>query len=387
MGGYEVLWAGAVQALRAKGHEVRVLSTLPDPSDRAVPAGTAPEVHRELRWYWRDHSFPPIGARATAALERANAAVLRRHLEGFGPDVVAWWAMGGMSLSLLAQVRRAGVPAVGVVGDDWMVYGPGVDRWTRRWRRWGRPAASLAERAVGVPARLDLDHGTHWMFISEHLRAGAREAGLRLPGAVIAHPGIDPQRFARQDPRPWGWRLLYCGRLDPRKGIATAVQALAILPPRATLTIDGDGDRAHAAQLASLAARLGVADRVRFQRSEPAEVPAAYARADAVVFPVRWREPWGLVPLEAMAVGRPVIASRAGGGVAEYLEEGRNCLQFEPGDAAGLAQAVGRLAGEHRLREALRDGARTTAARFVDSTFHEAVEQELRSALARRTIG
>ena len=62
--------------------------------------------------------------------------------------------------------------------------------------------------------------------------------------------------------------------------------------------------------------------------------PAAYAAADAVLFPVSWEEPWGLVPLEAMAVGRPVLASRAGGGPAEYLRAGENCLH-SPDDAAG----------------------------------------------------
>ncbi len=388
-GGYEIVFSGAVRALREAGHRVRVLITVPDPSDR--PAGHPGdrdvhrdrELHRDLHWYWRDHEFPPRGLRTCVALERANASTLRRHLQELEPDAVLWWAMGGMSLSLLEQTRRAGVPAVGVVGDDWMVYGPDVDQWTRRWRGWGSLPARLAERSGGVPARLDLDRAARWMFGSEYLRTSARQAGWRLPGAVVAHHGIDPERFGPREPGSWQWRLLYCGRLDPRKGIATAIEALAGLPQQATLTIVGDGDRAHATHLASLAAHLGVGGRVRFQRTEPAQVPGWYARADAVVFPVTWREPWGLVPLEAMAVGRPVIASRAGGGAAEYLEEDRNCLQFAPGDDAALAMAVRRLADEPELRASLRAGGRATAARFDDRTFHEALEREL-YATARR---
>ncbi len=124
--------------------------------------------------------------------------------------------------------------------------------------------------------------------------------------------------------------------------------------------------------------------RVHFSRSGHGAVAAAYAACDALVFPVTWHEPWGLVPLEAMASGRPVLASRAGGGPAEYLEEGVNCLQFAPGDAAGLALALRRLAGEAALRTALVAGGRETAARFPESAFHAALVGELERAIAER---
>jgi glycosyltransferase involved in cell wall biosynthesis len=386
-GGYEVIWAGAVSSLRVAGHEVRVLTTVPDPSDEPAARDAEPDVHRDLRWYWREHRFPRLGLRACLALERANGLVLERHVRALAPDVIIWWSMGGMSLSLLERARRAGHAAIGVVGDDWMVYAPAVDGWTSRWRGRLRAAAPLAERLTGVPALVELDRAARWMFISEHVRDEARRSGLRLPRSVVAHPGVDPVRFAGREPEPWAWRLLYCGRIDPRKGIATAIEALAMLPPHATLRIDGHGDAAHAAELSALATRLGVADRVRFCASDAAEVPAVYAGTDAVVFPVTWREPWGLVPLEGMAVGRPVLAARAGGGAAEYLEEGRNCLQFEPGDAAGLAAAVTRVASDQSLRAQLRDSGRATAARFTEAAFHDALERELHAVSAEGKRG
>jgi glycosyltransferase involved in cell wall biosynthesis len=95
-GGYELMWRSAVRHLRRGGHEVRVLTTdyqLPDAEDPEED----PDVHRELRWYWRDHEFPPIGAFARLRLERHNARVLDRHLRRFALNVVNWWAMGGMS--------------------------------------------------------------------------------------------------------------------------------------------------------------------------------------------------------------------------------------------------------------------------------------------------
>ena len=376
LGGYEAVWSTSVARLREHGHHVRVLTTRPDPSDR--PAGAIPDaVHRELGWYWRSHRFPPLSPPAVVALERGNARVLRRHLAQFAPDAVVWWAMGGMSLSLLEQVRRAGVPAAGAVGDEWMVYGPRVDRWSASWRGAARPVAGVAERLVGVPARLHLDQAAHWAFNSRHLLDAVRADGWTLPGAEILPPGVDLRAFAASERGPWRWRLLYCGRLDPRKGIATAVEALPALPEEAVLRIHGDGEAGYRDELRRLAERLGVAGRVRFTSGPHEEVPTAYAAADAVLFPVTWREPWGLVPLEAMAVGRPVAASRSGGGAAEYLEDGRNCLQFDAGDPRGLVEALRRLAADAGLRRELVAGGRATAARYSADAFHDGLEARL----------
>jgi glycogen(starch) synthase len=377
-GGYERTWASTVAALRAAGHEVRVLTTLPDPSDLSVsPGSAAGDVRRELAWYWRDHVFAPLGWRRCAALERHNAGVLAHHLGDLAPDAVMWWAMGGMSLSLLEQARRADVPAVAVVGDDWLVYGPRVDAWTRAFAGRVRWAAPAAERVVGVPARLAPGRAARWSMNSQSTLRTAVDAGWQLPVASIAHPGVDPSRFPAAAAGEWSWRLLYCGRIDSRKGIETAVRALALLPEPATLRIHGEGDGRHRIELEALAAGLGVAERVTFDAGAPDAVAAVYAAGDVVVFPVTWREPWGLVPLEAMAVGRPVVATRAGGGPAEYLQDGVNCLQFSPRDAEQLAEAIRRLADDPALREALvRDGART-AARFTEDAFHDALIREL----------
>ena len=382
MGGYEVVWAESVEALRARGHPVRVLTTVADPSEHPSAAAAPQDTHRDLRWYWRAHAFPSLGVREVMALERENAAVLSRHIDAHRPDVVVWWAMGGMSLALVERVRRAGLPAVGVVGDEWMVYGPHVDAWTARWRRWPGPLATAAGALSGIPARPDLDRAARWLFNSRHLLGRARAAGWRLPAAEIVPPGIDPERLGFRAPSDWRWRLLYCGRLDPRKGVTTAIGALARLPREATLVVHGDGSAEYREELRDLASRLGVADRVTFTRGDHASVAAVYAAADAVLFPVTWEEPWGLVPLEAMSVGRPVIASRAGGGPAEYLVDEANCLLFAPGDAASLGAHVRRLAADPGLREALVHEGRLTAARFSEKNFLDGLERALAAAVA-----
>jgi glycosyltransferase involved in cell wall biosynthesis len=176
---------------------------------------------------------------------------------------------------------------------------------------------------------------------------------------------------------------VYVGRLDPRKGVDTAVEALPHLPSEARLELIGGWDTREEQRLRALAAELGVESQVEFagQRGRD-EIAAAYAEADVVVFPVVWEEPWGLVPLEAMGRGRPVVATGRGGS-ADYLRDGENALLFEAGDAAALAAAVHRLAGDPELRERLRASGFETAPRYTEAGLNEAVEAALLAAAGR----
>jgi glycogen synthase len=376
LGGYELIWASAMADLRRAGHEVRVLASdwrEPEP-DPGIPEG--PDVHRELRWYWHDHEFPRVGALERLALERANARTLRRHLAEFRPDAVSWWSMGGMSLSLFSHVRHARLPSAAVVCDDWLLYAHEVDAWTRAFRRRPRlagPAAALTR----LPTRPRLDAVGSWLFLSEDTRGKAERSPGPLGRTRVEPRGVDGHLFGPAPVRDWGWRLLYLGRIDERKGTDLAIKALPLLPAEATLAVVGPGDPEHLGVLRELAARLGVERRVRFERRARSEVPAAYAQADAVLFPVRWAEPWGLVPLEAMAVGRPVVATGRGGSGA-YLRDGENSLLFDPdGGHEPLAAALRRLASDPGLRGRLREGGFETAARYSADAFNRAVLEEL----------
>lgn len=382
LGGYELVWRSAVEHLRARGHAVTVLTS--DHRQPGVGQADPPGVHRDLRWWWRDHAWPSFSLRERLALERHNARVVNERLDADRPDVVAWWAMGGMSLSLLEQVRARGLPAVGFVHDEWLLYGPRVDRWLRTWSGAGRVLAAPAARLTGVPTRVALDHVARWVFVSEHVRDRARQAGLLLPRSEVAPSGIAAEHLAGPAPvSDWAWRLLSVGRIDERKGIDTAIEALARLPAAATLVVAGEGDPRTLAALRALAQRRGVAGRVDFAgpRSGP-QLRELYAGADAVVFGVRWEEPWGLVPLEAMAAGRPVAATGTGGS-AEYLRDGENCLLFAPGDAGALAAALTRLAADPDLRGRLRAGGLATAARHTAAAFERRVEELLAEEVAR----
>ena len=379
LGGYELLWRSAMAHLRADGHQARVLVT-DFRTDTSEPE--EPDTFRELRWYWHDHAWPAIGWRERVALERHNAATLDRHLEQFRPEVVGWWAMGGMSLSLIERVRRAGIPAVAVVIDDWLLYAPRVDRWTAPFR--GRPRlAAIAERLTGLPAGVDLERSADYVLVSETVRARARQAGYVLAGSTIAHAGVEAPYI---DPRPeqaWGWRLLYVGRIDERKGVRDTVAALAALPEQATLTIAGGGDEHELERVREQARELGVAERVTILGMvRRDDLPEVYAAADVVLFPVHWEEPWGLVPLEAMGLGRPVIATGRGGS-GEYLRDGENALLAPVGDAQAIAAGVERLAGSPELRAHLRAGGLQTTRRYTETAFNEAIAAAFAAARRR----
>jgi glycosyltransferase involved in cell wall biosynthesis len=311
-------------------------------------------------------------------LERHNAGVFDRHRAEFEPDAVAWWAMGGMSTSLLERGLRAGLPAIGVVVDEWLSYAPLVDGWQRAF---GRPGlAPIAAALTGVPTPVRLERAAEWIFVSAYLRERAVAAGVAVDGAPVVHAGIDPDLFPAAEERTWDGSLLCLGRLDPRKGVATAIEALAQLPG-CTLRCVGAGDEAHRERLAAVAAEYGLAPRVRFERVPRTEVAGVYAAADALLFCVEWPEPFGLVPLEAMAVGTPVIATGTGGS-AEYLRDGENCLLVEAAAPEALAGAVDRLAGDTELRRRLRAGGFETAAAHDERRFDEAIAAALERVAA-----
>ncbi len=360
-GGYEDIWRSAMSDLRTRGHDVRVLCS----DHRAAGAGPEldPDVHRTLRWYWSEGEFPRRSLRECRRIERHNAAALDAALDDFAPDVVGWWGMGALSMSLLGRVARRLLPAVAFVIDDWLIYGPKVDGWARRLHR--RPSG----------------RGVRFVFVSEHVRARARAVNRSIADDTVAHAGIRDSLLAgAREAGEWRWRLLCLGRVEPRKGLATALDALAQLPGEATLTIVGDGTDEDTADLRGQISRLGLGERVELAgRVSPGDVGTFYDSSDAVLFPVTWAEPWGLVPLEAMARMRSVVATGTGGS-GEYLADEENCLLFPGGDAPALAAALRRLADDSALRERLVASGRATAERYTASAYNRVVAEELERA-------
>jgi glycosyltransferase involved in cell wall biosynthesis len=143
--------------------------------------------------------------------------------------------------------------------------------------------------------------------------------GLPRWRASVIPCGVDTDAFRPvRVPKSDRQRLLVIGRLVERKGVGNVIEALAQLPGVELMIAGGPGAEfletdPDVARLQGLAEGFGVADRVRFLGSvSRSDVPVVMASADIVVA-VPWYEPFGIVPVEAMACGRPVVGSAVGG--------------------------------------------------------------------------
>jgi rhamnosyl/mannosyltransferase len=155
--------------------------------------------------------------------------------------------------------------------------------------------------------------------------------------------------------------LLFVGRLVPYKGVDVLVRAMVDTP--AHLVIIGDGPLR--APLEQLAADLGVADRVRFAGTLPdPDVVGHYHACDTFVLPsVTRAEAFGMVQLEAMACGKPVISTDLPSGVPWVNRHGESGLVVPPGNVERLREAIGTLLRDEPLRARLGAGARQRDAR------------------------
>jgi glycosyltransferase involved in cell wall biosynthesis len=141
------------------------------------------------------------------------------------------------------------------------------------------------------------------------------------------------------------------------KGIDVALKAMAELPAGTRLWVVGDGpERRH---LEALAISLGLSDRVQFL-GRLRYVEPVFQAADCFVCPSLWAEAAGLVNLEALACGLPVVASRIGG-IPELIDDGRTGLLFSPGDHKELAAGLRLLKGDVPTRLRMGQEARSIA--------------------------
>ncbi len=159
--------------------------------------------------------------------------------------------------------------------------------------------------------------------------------------------------------------ILYVGRVYPeQKGLETLIRSISLISPskRPYVNIVGE-DWGGSARILNLANKLNVQDRVKLLgRLDSDELVQAYNSADLFVMPSLF-EPFGIVLLEAMASGLPVVASRVGG-IPEVVEEGKTALLVAPGNPEELQMAIEELLADDRLRRAMGHAGRERAALF-----------------------
>jgi phosphatidyl-myo-inositol alpha-mannosyltransferase len=193
-------------------------------------------------------------------------------------------------------------------------------------------------------------------FVSERLGDGVK---------VIPN-GLDVERFASAAPAddlPPGRRVLWVGRLDPQKGFPVAVRAFGLLAedlPDLWLVVAGEGrDRTALAEL-PLRARERV---VVLGNVERDRLPRYHAAADTFVSPALGQESFGIVLVEAMAAGLPVVATDIPG-YREVIEDGVEGLLVPPGDVGALASALRRVLEDPEAAKSFGEAGRARARRY-----------------------
>jgi glycosyltransferase involved in cell wall biosynthesis len=222
---------------------------------------------------------------------------------------------------------------------------------------WGSDAA-LARR-VPFLARLLVRRARVVVCASKALAEDARALGAREVRVIESAVAV-PETVGEPDEPP---HLLYVGRLSEEKGVRELADAAHGLP----LHVVGDGPL-----------RPLFPDAVGFV--PPGELGPWYERAAVVVVPSR-REGYGMVAREAMAHGRPVVAT-AVGGLVDAVEDGVTGVLVPPGDVAGLRAALERLLADPALRSELGRAARARAiARSSPEAYAEAVRAAYDAAI------
>jgi D-inositol-3-phosphate glycosyltransferase len=348
-GGQNVHVAALSASLARRGHEVTVYTRRDDPDlpERVqmlpavdvvhVPAGPAAPIPKdELHGL-----MPELGRWMARDLERTTLpAVVHSH----------FWMSG-----LAVEAADLGVPWV----HTYHALGT-VKRRHQGSKDTSPPGRVEAETRIG--RSVDRVVATCRDEVDE-----LADMGVPTTRVDVVPCGVDVHHFTADGPvvprRRGLARLLYVGRLVERKGVDTVVRALPRLPG-VELVVAGGGSDAEsdpvARDLRALAEELGVADRLDLRGPvSRSGVPALVRSADVVVA-VPWYEPFGIVPLEAAACGRPLVGS-AVGGLLDSVADGVTGFLVPPRDPDALADAAGRLLGDRQLRQEMGRAARRRA--------------------------
>ncbi|TMI56887.1 glycosyltransferase family 4 protein [Candidatus Bathyarchaeota archaeon] len=352
------------QGLKEAGIEVEVLTTdlMRDTPFERMDGANDPypfPVTRTRVWKLFDapHGLGCIAPSMLKELVKSPADVVHAHAYGYFPSFAA---------------------SVGTALDhSVLVITPHSDA--------GRPSLSksIFDRIV---APLTVRRAMRVIAVSQHEAAHLAALGVPVDRISVIPNGVDLGELDGLKGQRKGDRLrgIFVGRLDPdQKGLTTLFQALALLPSDLPLGVRLIGEDWGATEiLRSLAERLGIRDKVAFVgRVDRGVLVNEYRDADFLVLPSLF-EPFGIVLLEAMATGLPVVASRVGG-IPEIVEQGRTGILVEPGNARALADALTEICHDENLRIAMGAEARVRAAAFdwktitprILSVYHQAMEE------------
>jgi glycosyltransferase involved in cell wall biosynthesis len=372
LGGYEVECSGVVERLREQ-HEVLVLT-----SDAATAGGVAQEAHvrRELALLqtdWRGALRAPLASlRAVASAREALA---------WGPDLIYVWNGAAIPQAALRVLADSGRPLAFRVCEHWFSNIFVADQFMRELvpppAPRGLPRAAWAGgcAALNRLPRLRLKPtGSVRAAISWNSEAIRRMAPAqpfvqpvleRVEHSVPRYGDLYAGVTRAPAPEP---EIVFLGRVTPYKGVAVAIEALALLRSEhqlaARLIVVGPEDADHGSEMRRLAEQLGVADAIRWcGQVTPQQAADLLVGAHALIVPSQWEEPFPLVTIEGALAHVPLVAADVGG-IGEGMHHEEHALLFARADAKGAAAALLRT-----LREPEQTAARVARAHERAQTF------------------
>lgn len=315
IGGIEVFLSKTLPSLQEIGHEFKVVASDPESNREDVTEFNGILVHRFPFW------------RALAKRDLAQIARIRREISAlkltYQPDLVHIHYPGHIAYFHLHTAKTHPAPTLLTIHTPF----PGARSETDtlfsqalRSADWVTAVsqATLADTIESVP---DLRH-----------RSSVIHNGLPVPQVLPTPLPFDPPR------------ILYVGRLADEKGGDIALSAFAALRnrfPHIHLIVAGDGPARD--ELKRQAGKLNLSEVVEFTGwIQPEKIPDVINRSTLVVIPSRYREPFGLIAVEAAQMGRPVVAAKTGG-LPEIVTDRATGLLFPGENHNACADAIASL--------------------------------------------
>lgn len=393
LGGYEVECSSVVERL-AEQHDVLVLTSTSGHGTTIVEDNvTSPfEVRRELTLLSADEK----GALRAPLASLRSAGTAREALK-WRPDLIYAWNGASIPQTALRIFADSGVPLAFRICEHWFAGLFVLDQFLRELlpapRGPARASWAAGCRVLNMLPALRLQP-TAPIVTAISWNSDAIRRMVKMPlfvetvlESVVHSVPRFGDLYAAVDRTPTEPpEILFVGRITPYKGVAVALEALALLRSQhhllASLVLAGPEDADHAAELRALADRLEIADAVHWTGPLAAKgIAGLLAGARAMIVPSTWDEPFPLVTIEGALARVPLVASDVGG-IGEGMHAEEHALLFPRGDAAAAARALARTLRETDETAARVERAYQRAQAFRLGPYLEAQERFVLDALA-----
>ena len=350
-GGTESVVANLVNGQRRRGDDVRIFCT-----SALQPASGSDEAETFPYFY----PYFPMPTSTRVALDKKGgnpyAPALFKAVRKFAPDVIHVHACGRLACCAIRLAEKLRVPSV-ITLHGGAVAVPAEEMANMLKPLKGKfPYGGVIDRLCGL-------HFDPLARVSAIVTCSHEEAELlqkKYPGQRVRYlpNGVTPETFPHA-PVEKIKKVLCLSRIDYQKNQLALVDLLAARPDLEVRLVGPVTSAWYRDKIRTRAHELGVESRLRIDPALPPNSPpfhAAFAEADAFVLP-SLHEPFGIVALEAMQHGVPLVTSTAGG-LVDFVRDGENGLLFDPKAPDGLVRAFARLTPE--LAATLAAGGRET---------------------------